>query len=178
MPVSRPLRRNGRVLPVALVCVTLGIGACGSSDGPTRAAGNGLLFSDCMRAHGVPDFPDALAGGGYDLPPTVDQQAPAYMAAEKRCASLEPGPVPPHEPTEHQSQLDIAFSRCVRAHGLPSFPDPARDIPPPGAAHGFIRGGYFWAVGAGTVSSPAFRQAASSCGWHVTAAVSSGGGEQ
>ena len=64
--------------------------------------------------------------------------------------------------------LVVAFSKCVRDHGLPSFPDPTRNLPPPPAPNGFVRGGFYWPVGRGTVSSPGFLRAARACGWHIT----------
>jgi hypothetical protein len=176
---SRLVGRHGRVLPLALTCLTLGISACGSNDhtnGGSPSADTGLTFSDCMRAHGVPNFPDALPGGGYNMPSTIDEQAPAYIEAHKQCASLEPGPIPPPKPTQRQTHLDLTFSRCVRAHGLPNFPDPTRNLPAPGALQGFIRGGFYWQVTAGTVSAPAFLKAANACGWQISRGVRSGSG--
>jgi hypothetical protein len=56
-----------------------------------------LKFSDCMRAHGVLDFPDPQTtdqggqmGVAIVMPAdgTVDQQSPQYQAAAKACQTL------------------------------------------------------------------------------------------
>jgi hypothetical protein len=49
-----------------------------------------LTFADCMRSHGVPNFPDADRSGVFTLPSTIDQQAPQVQRATKACASVEP----------------------------------------------------------------------------------------
>ena len=49
-----------------------------------------LTFADCMRSHGVPNFPDADRDGAFTLPSTVDQQAPQFQRATKACANVEP----------------------------------------------------------------------------------------
>jgi hypothetical protein len=56
-----------------------------------------LKFSDCMRAHGVLDFPDpqttdqgGQVGVAIQMPANgaIDQQSPQYQAATKACQSL------------------------------------------------------------------------------------------
>jgi hypothetical protein len=49
-----------------------------------------LTFADCMRSHGVPNFPDADRDGAFTLPSTIDQQAPQVQHATKACANVEP----------------------------------------------------------------------------------------
>jgi hypothetical protein len=49
-----------------------------------------VTFADCMRSHGVPNFPDADRGGAFTLPSTIDQQAPQFQRATKACANVEP----------------------------------------------------------------------------------------
>ncbi len=50
-----------------------------------------LKFADCMRSHGVPDFPDADRDGAFTLPSTINQQAPQFKRATTACAPTEPG---------------------------------------------------------------------------------------
>jgi len=38
-----------------------------------------------MRAHGVRNYPDPLPGGGFSIPPTVNPQSPAFIAAANGC---------------------------------------------------------------------------------------------
>jgi hypothetical protein len=49
-----------------------------------------LKFADCMRSHGVPDFPDADRHGAFTLPSTMNQQAPQFERATTACAHAEP----------------------------------------------------------------------------------------
>jgi hypothetical protein len=52
----------------------------------------GLEFSQCMRSHGVPNFPDPITGptGGQAINLTglgIDQNSPTYQAANQACQS-------------------------------------------------------------------------------------------
>ncbi len=54
-----------------------------------------LRFSQCMRQHGIADFPDPEFGPGtmkLQLPHSVDPQAPQFQAAQQACQSLMPKP--------------------------------------------------------------------------------------
>jgi hypothetical protein len=55
-----------------------------------QARAQEVKFADCMRAHGVPNFPDPSRDGAFDLPSGVDQQAPRFKQAEQACANVEP----------------------------------------------------------------------------------------
>jgi hypothetical protein len=64
---------------------------------PAEAGANGaqqqaqdVLFADCMRTHGVPNFPDPDHDGAITLPSGVDQQAPQYQHAMQACSKVEP----------------------------------------------------------------------------------------
>jgi hypothetical protein len=118
------------------------IAACGSSS-PTssRTSGSGaratqaqlqqaqqdaVRFAGCLRAHGVPDFPD----------PTSPQQlkssfagikSPAVGSAAMACRHLLGGGGTPSQTpaqTRAQTVAALAFARCLRGHGFPRFPDP------------------------------------------------------
>jgi hypothetical protein len=104
--------------------------ACGSSDKPHGTAGvgpspQGIKYSDCMRSHGVLDFPDLNANGSVSLPSSINPQAPAFQAAQQTCASLRPEGSPPAPITLAQQKSFLANARCIRTHGVPNFPDPA-----------------------------------------------------
>jgi hypothetical protein len=49
-----------------------------------------LRFADCMRSHGVPDFPDPDHDGAFPLRSGVNQQAPQFHRAVSACASARP----------------------------------------------------------------------------------------
>ncbi len=93
-----------------------------------------LGYSQCMRAHGITDFPDpqSQAGGGFGLQIRVnpgsdlDPNSPKFQAAQNACQSLMPTP-PPGQQQKVSQQMQaqaLKFSQCMRAHGVPNFPDP------------------------------------------------------
>jgi hypothetical protein len=91
--------------------------------GGSRA--NLLKFAACMRSHGVPNFPDPSANGtidGNDLNP----RSPSFQHAQQHCVKYMPnGGKPPSPAQQAQMQAKaLAFSACMRRHGLPDFPDP------------------------------------------------------
>jgi hypothetical protein len=63
-----------------------------------KAQEGALKFSQCMRTHGVPNFPDPIvSGGGVRLKLKaggangIDPESPRFMAAQKTCQSIAPG---------------------------------------------------------------------------------------
>ena len=45
-----------------------------------------LKIAQCMRAHGIVNFPDPDAQGGFSMQPgTIDESSPQYAAAAKKC---------------------------------------------------------------------------------------------
>ncbi|HTZ07898.1 MAG TPA: hypothetical protein VMB72_02430 [Acidimicrobiales bacterium] len=103
-------------------------GSSGAGSGPSPKEQAQLLkFSQCMRAHGINDFPDP-SGGGIELrggPGTdLDPQNPKFRAAQAACAKDMPGAdlTPAQKATANAKALK--FAQCMRAHGEPDFPDP------------------------------------------------------
>jgi len=63
------------------------------SPGQGKAGENGLLkFAQCMRSHGVLNFPDPSASGSLLIPPSINPQSPNFQAAANACKSLMPTP--------------------------------------------------------------------------------------
>ncbi len=149
----------------AVGCV-LAVAACGSG---SHAAGpkatSQQLLARCMRAHGVPNFPDPGAGGvGFAVSAipgsptlTVDGIAfsgPAFESAVKTCKLFGGGTAPPPISGAQQEQM-IAKARCIRDHGVSNFPDPTFG---PGGEGAGIK------LGPGdNPQSPAVRHAAQAC---------------
>lgn len=158
-------------MAVACACAA-SLAACGSS-GPgaggtgSAAAGNrdsALQFSTCMRAHGVSNFPDPGANGTLRIPTGVSPQSPSFQAAQKACGRYLPMKGAPGKMSASDRRRALAFAECVRAHGVPSFPDPS-DTPPRGAQFVIaLRGMVFAFTSAFDPRSPAFRHAAAACG--------------
>lgn len=56
----------------------------------TQAKAQEVKFADCMRVHGVPNFPDPSHDGAFDLPAGLDSNAPRFAQAEHACNSVQP----------------------------------------------------------------------------------------
>ncbi len=159
-----------------LVLVSLGVAlvaaSCGSSSAPKRVASNGFLkFSECMRASGVPNFPDPSSGGGLQLSSSsgVNPFSPSFEAAQAHCRKLLPGGGPPTKPNAQAERATLRVAQCMRVHGVTGFPDPILTPPSSPAGYSIIedRGGVVTAIPDSIdVQSPAFKQAAGSCGFH------------
>jgi hypothetical protein len=100
-----------------------------------------LKMSQCMRAHGVPSFPDpteSSGGEGLSVSKSPGSQVitvagvaftgPAFEAAAKTC-HFGPGGGPHPAISEAQKKALVHFAQCMRAHGIAGFSDP---IFPPG----------------------------------------------
>jgi hypothetical protein len=103
--------------------------ACGSSSSgkPAPAAGRqqALEFAQCMRKNGVPDFPDPDASGQFRGQGHEQQSNPKFQAAQQACRNLAPGGT--HEKsvgTPAFVEQAREFAQCIRANGVPDFPDP------------------------------------------------------
>lgn len=165
-------------IAIAVVGCALALAACGGSAKTqttvSRGAGIGLKFADCMRAHGVTNFPDPSgSGGGFkiqiNIGSGVNPQSPAFQAAQIACRSILPfgGPGGGH-PSERNRLAMLHVAQCMRAHGLTNFPDPTTTPPTPGsgglASLVLGRGGVFLVLPASiSTGSPAFTQAARAC---------------
>ena len=139
----RPARAVAAII-AAVVLALLGA-ACSSSPSSAGSGGSsnagrsansqiGIDYARCMRAHGVPKYPDPdssneLASG---LPKVSQQQlevsSSQYQAARNDCAHLLPNG---GQMTQSQSQQDLnamlRYARCMRSRGVPNWPDPTYD---------------------------------------------------
>lgn len=104
-----------------------GSGPGGGVGGLTMKMQDGAKFSACMRAHGVRNFPDPGAQGAIQIGPGsgIDPSSHTFQAAQAACRKLLPngGQPTPQQMAAMQRQA-LAFSACMRSHGLPDFPDP------------------------------------------------------
>jgi len=109
------------------------LGSVGNITASYRAA---LAYVDCMRSHGVSNFPDPTSDGqinvdfahggkeGAPLSSGIDRMSPQYISADQMCHHL----LPSGKPTSAQNQQALAkelrFAQCMRSHGVSNFPDP------------------------------------------------------
>ena len=50
-----------------------------------------LKYASCMRSHGVADFPDPSATGGFVMPKSIDERSAVFERAWNACKKLQPG---------------------------------------------------------------------------------------
>ena len=133
-------RRRAGLLAAGLVAAGLLAAGCGgpagpgvANAGPTASAsptgsgyGSALAYSRCMRAHGITRFPDPDSHGNLGLnagPGTgIDPNSAQYKAADQACKHLMPAPNASQAAQDRPALLK--YARCMRAHGIPDFPDP------------------------------------------------------
>jgi hypothetical protein len=187
--INTRVRRSAATTVIACICAVTLVACGGSSKHGSASASNNyqsfLSFSKCMRANGVPNFPDPSAGGGISITPSdgVNPGAPAMKAAMKTCSHLLPGGGPGNQKPSEQTKLHLlALAKCMRAHGQQNFPDPTTTPPAtpgqgqPGEVLGV--GGLFLNLSAAGLnpSSPAFQQAAEACHFPGAGRLASGPG--
>jgi hypothetical protein len=122
---------------------------------------NSLEFSRCMQTHGEPNFPDPGANGTISVSSGdgVDPGAPSFQKALNDCRKYLPsgGKAPTGAALQKMQNEMLAYSACMRANGVPTYPDPT-----------FLNGGATVRIGSGhgsgiDPSSPAFQHAQSAC---------------
>jgi hypothetical protein len=138
-------RRTG-VLAVAAGLVLLMTAACsGSSPGtastPSASTGSGnaasatysarLAFAVCLRAHGVPNYPDPLSNGQepYNTKALFNNN-PQMRTAASACQHLLPSTAQPTQTPQANALSEagaVKLAGCMRTHGYPTFPDPTID---------------------------------------------------
>jgi hypothetical protein len=131
--------------PVALVIAALvgtgcshTSGGAGAGNGPAATAGStratplsahekGVKFAECMRANGVPHFPDPDPKGDFNL--GVDVTREAWLKAVNSCKSLQPPGALSSKRNPKEKAATLRFAQCVRDHGVKDFPDPVNGQP-------------------------------------------------
>lgn len=121
-------------LAASVVLAATAIAACGSSGKPVSTAtpntsSQAINWADCMRSHGVPNFPDPTfapsgRGIGVNLPSSINPGSPAFQSAGQACASLLPKPNGRRPTLSANRRSYLAYAACMRSHGVPNFPDP------------------------------------------------------
>jgi hypothetical protein len=147
----------------SLTAATVSAGTASVSTAAS-AARSELGFSKCMRANGVPNFPD-LSNNGMRIEASPGQtlsingvsiNAPAFAAARQKCQKYLPHQQATPAQAAQQRQQGLEFSKCMRSHGVPNFPDPKVVSSAGGNRTVYLPGINF--------QSPAFQAAAKACG--------------
>jgi hypothetical protein len=112
--------------------LAISLGGCGSSNNHNSSASSGsdsssggqtgaVAFAQCMRSHGVTDFPDPQ--GGHFLISGSDQNNPHFQPAVQACQHLL-GPNGINGGGGSRNSQLLTFAHCMQTHGVPKFPDP------------------------------------------------------
>ena len=136
--------KRRRAAVAATVIVPLLLAGCGGSSptsttaqdpGFQSVAAAAVKYSQCMREHGLPNFPDpkiSSSPGHASIGIEAvgpDGGTPQFKVAQAACHSIMPGPsssdLASQATQQHQHEQDIlSFTRCLRSHGVANFPDP------------------------------------------------------
>lgn len=112
-----------------------GTGVATALSGGAKASGNptasasagtdpGLKFSQCMRQQGMTWFPDPDPDGRMSVmvPKGTDQKK--LQAAQDACKKYAPAGPADGKPDPQMVERMRQMAQCMRANGVPKFPDP------------------------------------------------------
>jgi hypothetical protein len=130
--------RQAISLTAAMAGIALLATACGTSSTPPIPSRQSPIaaafrYSECMRAHGMPDFPDPkvtnLGGSHHGVVIAIRPSAgsaPQFQTAQKACRGILPEPSRAEQAQQAHAKAQhlLAFARCIRGHGVTAFPDP------------------------------------------------------
>lgn len=139
---------------IATASLALLAAACSGSPSSTSTGGSSnargsansqlVAYSQCMRSHGLPNFPDPAGG----VPPKVTAQelgvsSSRLQVAQGACQHLLPATggsltasslqqcylagVCPQALVQQALSAGREFAQCMRSHGAPDWPDPTLD---------------------------------------------------
>jgi hypothetical protein len=126
-------------LLAALALVALTAAGCGSSDtahtsAPATATAKqatgrdkAVKFAECIRAHGVADFPDPNAKGDFQY--GVSESPAVWKRATTACKDLQPPGTLSGKRTPKEQSDALKFAQCMRDNGVKDFPDPVNGDP-------------------------------------------------
>ena len=134
---SRNLRPLAALALISLVGAGCGSNAPSETDtagsagtGANKSAtdqGNAVKFAECIREHGVSDFPDPDAKGEFQYGVSVSPAV--WQKATTACKDLQPPGALSSKRTPKQQSASLKFAACIRDHGVKDFPDPVNGEP-------------------------------------------------
>ena len=134
--LSRAPRSLAALAIVSLIsagCAGTGTASGGGNNAATHHA-QAVRFAKCMRSNGVSTFPDPNASGTLTLDgvlngSSLNPSTPAWKRAIGACKDLEPPGFAGHKRSAQEQQAAVRFAQCIRASGVPDFPDPTPNGP-------------------------------------------------
>ena len=141
---TRGITRSSHLWAAAVVALGLTLAGCSGgatvpgvgSSGGSASAGSGagsslaeaVAYSQCLRSHGVPNFPDPVQtpSGHYGYRTSgIDPNSTAFQAALQACRVLpSPWNSTVQQLSSAQQQAWLNWAQCIRGHGMSDFPDP------------------------------------------------------
>ena len=144
--MSRTLRPLAALALVVLIgLISAGCGSTAPSDTPAASSsgtasnsGSGgsknltardkaVKFAECIRAHGVSDFPDPNEKNQFEYGVSVTPAV--WTKATTACKDLQPPGTLSSKRTPKQQSASLRFAKCVRDNGVKDFPDPVNGEP-------------------------------------------------
>ena len=134
-----PRRARATAVITVMAAAALVAAACSGSPSSTGSGGSptaggsansssAVAYSRCVRAHGVPNFPDPDSNGQIPKEAVIaafrevgDSRAKAATSA---CANLNPAGQGSPTLTAQEQQDYLRAAACMRSHGITNFPDP------------------------------------------------------
>ena len=138
MPITRRLGVLAVTVGLLLLTAACGRGTSSSSTSSTSGTSSSgtsgvsaayvsdrLGLARCLRAHGVPNYPDPNASGQEPAGAKQLTFAPQGQAAVGACKSWG-NRISNDVAAQNQAVRAeyVRFAQCMRGHGLPNFPDP------------------------------------------------------
>jgi hypothetical protein len=128
-----------KLIPLALVAlIAAGCGsnapsetgaatATSTASKKLTARDKAVKFAECIRAHGVADFPDPDAKNDFQYGVSVTPAV--WKRATTACKDLQPPGTLSSKRTPKQQSAGLRFAQCVRDTGVKDFPDPVNGEP-------------------------------------------------
>jgi hypothetical protein len=139
----RPLAALAMVAQISLISAGCGsnapteTGTAGSTATASVASSGGskkltardkaVKFAECIRAHGVSDFPDPDAKNQFQYGVSVSPAV--WTKAVDACKDLQPPGTLSGKRSPRQQSTALKFAQCMRDNGVKDFPDPANGDP-------------------------------------------------
>ncbi|WCB93379.1 hypothetical protein DSM104299_02092 [Baekduia alba] len=86
-----------------------------------------VKFAECIRNHGVGDFPDPDAKGEFRYGVSVSPAV--WRKAVDACKDLQPPGALSSKRSPKEQTASLRFAECIRENGVEDFPDPANGDP-------------------------------------------------
>ena len=97
------------------------------ADTKLTARDKAVKFAECIRAHGVSDFPDPNEKNQFEYGVSVTPAV--WERATTACKDLQPPGTLSGKRTPKQQSASLRFAQCMRDNGVKDFPDPTKDGP-------------------------------------------------